>query len=192
MGYNPSRFSSCGSTCPVENVSWHEAAAFANAASAAAGLSRCYTCTGSGTSISCSAPSTVYTCTGYRLPAEAEWEGAARCGEDLLYAGGTTIDAVAWYTSNSGGRTHAVASKAANACGLYDMSGNVWEWTNDWYGAYASGATDPSGPASGSVRVVRGGSWLGGPQDARVAHRHDVAPGGRYNNLGVRLLRTAP
>ena len=193
MGYNPSSFATaCGSTCPVEQVTWHEAAAFANAVSAAAGLARCYTCTGSGTSVSCSAPSSVYSCTGYRLPTEAEWEGAARCGQDLLYAGSATIDAVAWYSSNSSGRTHAVASKGANACGLYDMSGNVYEWTNDWYGAYASGGvSDPSGPASGSIRVFRGGSWSGGPPSARVAFRYDFSPAYRDVFLGFRLVRTA-
>jgi formylglycine-generating enzyme required for sulfatase activity len=157
MGYNPSSFSSaCGSTCPVEQVTWHEAAAFANAVSAAADLARCYTCTGSGTSVSCSAPSSVYSCTGYRLPTEAEWEGAARCGQDLLYAGSATIDAVAWYSSNSSGRTHAVASKGSNACGLYDMSGNVYEWTNDWYGAYASGAVSSAAAVGAAARRPRG------------------------------------
>jgi formylglycine-generating enzyme required for sulfatase activity len=110
----------------------------------------------------------------------------------LLYAGSATIDAVAWYSSNSSGRTHAVASKGSNACGLYDMSGNVWEWVNDRYGAYASGAvSDPGGPASGSDRVFRGGSWYNFPQFARVALRYDSSPGTRGNNLGFRLLRTA-
>jgi formylglycine-generating enzyme required for sulfatase activity len=195
MGYSPSDFTYCGSTCPVETVSWHEAAHFANAVSAAAGLASCYTCSGSGTSVTCSAPSSVYSCTGYRLPTEAEWEGAARCGEDTRYAGSDTIEAVAWYNSNSGSRTWPVAGLAPNACGLYDMSGNVWEWTNDWYGSgvYGGGAaTDPTGPASGSYRVLRGGSWSNIPQYARVAIRSFDGPGYGRRDLGVRLLRTAP
>jgi formylglycine-generating enzyme required for sulfatase activity len=109
----------------------------------------------------------------------------------LLDAGSATIDAVAWYRSNSGGRSHAVASKGANACGLYDMSGNVYEWTNDWYGAYASGpVSDPSGPASVSECVYRGSGWRFDPHFARVAARSYDRPGDL--DRGFRLVRTAP
>jgi formylglycine-generating enzyme required for sulfatase activity len=194
MGYNPSFFVPC-STCPVEQVNWHQAAAFANAMSVASGLSVCYSCTGSGSSVTCSAPSSVYACAGYRLPTEAEWEGAARCGEDLLYAGSNTVGAVAWSASTSGSVTRVVAGLAPNACGLYDMSGNVFEWTNDWdsVAAYSGGAaTDPTGAASGSRRVARGGSWIYGPQYARVAFRSSNTTGHTSYNVGLRVARTLP
>ncbi len=195
MGYNPSVVPSCGASCPAEFVTWHESAAFANALSSAAGLPSCYSCTGSGSTVSCTGPSDPYACTGYRLPTEAEWEGAARCSEDLLYAGSDEIDDIAWHGGNSGSTPHAVGGLQANTCGLSDMSGNVWEWVNDWYtsGAYVGGvATDPSGTASGANRVLRGGGWSSDPQNTRVAVRVDDAPGGRLGNRGIRLARTAP
>ncbi len=195
MGYNPSTFSSCGSTCPVEYLKWHEAAAFANAVSSAAGLTQCYSCSGSGTSVTCAVAMDPYSCDGYRLPTEAEWEGAARCGEDLLFAGSNTAGDVAWYNSNSTSRTHPVSGKDPNACGLFDMSGNVWEWTQDWYSStyYTSSArTDPSGATTGADRVIRGGAYDGGAENARVASRSWITPGDRYNSLGLRLARTAP
>ena len=143
--------------------------------------------------MSCSAPADPYGCEGYRLPTEAEWEGAARCGEDLLYAGSVSADAVAWTAENSFEETHPVGLKAANACGLVDMSGNVWEWTNDVYGSYSDGLqVDPAGPLSGSYRVDRGGSWNHDAAYARVALRNGDSPGYRLHRLGVRLLRTAP
>ena len=195
MGSNPSYFPSCGSTCPVEDVSWHEAAAFTNAVSTSAGLTECYACSGSGTSASCSVAVAPYTCDGYRLPTEAEWEGAARCGEDLLYAGSNTVGDVGWYTENSDHMTHAVAGKDPNACGLYDMSGNVWEWTQDGYdsGYYTSaGRTDPTGVSSDRNWVSRGGSWDFGASYARVARRISLDPGDRDGYRGLRLTRTLP
>jgi formylglycine-generating enzyme required for sulfatase activity len=128
----------------------------------------------------------------YRLPTEAEWEYAARAGTIGSYAGG--LDAMAWYDENSGGRTHPVAKKQANAWGLYDMHGNVWEWTADWYASsYSSGAvTDPTAPSTGSYRVARGGSWDYVARSCRSAARSVISPGGRYSSLGFRLLRTNP
>jgi formylglycine-generating enzyme required for sulfatase activity len=195
MGTNPSYFSSCGSDCPVEQVSWHMSAAFANAVSDSEGLEQCYTCIGSEASTSCTISVDPYSCGGYRLPTEAEWEAAARCGEDTLYAGSTVIGDVAWYSGNSGSTPHTVATKASNACGLYDMSGNVWEWSQDWYSSsyYSSSpGTDPGGPTSGGNRVYRGGSWSSDPTYARVAVRGGSDPTFRYSDFGLRLARTSP
>ncbi len=195
MGTNPSYFSDCGSDCPVESVTWHMSAAFANAVSDSEGLEQCYTCTGSGSSTNCSIAVEPYSCTGYRLATEAEWEAAARCGDDTLYAGSTVIDDVAWYRGNSDDTTHTVATKAQNACGLYDMTGNVWEWTQDWYSSsyYSSSpGADPVGATSGDDRVFRGGSWLYRPAFARVAFRFRGTPDDRGNALGLRLVRTVP
>jgi formylglycine-generating enzyme required for sulfatase activity len=195
MGTNPSFFSGCGADCPVEQVSWHMSAAFANAVSDSEGLEQCYTCTGSGTSTNCTIAAEPYSCGGYRLPTEAEWEAAARCGEDTLYAGSTVIGDVALYRFNSGLTLHTVATKASNACGLYDMSGNLWEWTQDWYSSssYSSSpGTDPGGATSGDYRVGRGGGWGHFPTGARVANRNMYGPTDRFSDGGLRLLRTSP
>ena len=129
----------------------------------------------------------------YTLPTEAQWEYAARGGnknEGAKYAGSNMIDAVAWYTDNSGSSTHIVGSKRANALGIYDMSGNVWEWCKDWYASsYVSYDTNnPVGPSSGSGRVARGGSWDSTASGCRVAYRSYNSPGGRSNTLGFRVV----
>ena len=132
----------------------------------------------------------------FRLPTEAEWEYAARGGNkattQTLYSGSNTIGDVAWYDDNSSSSTHAFAGKSANALGLYDMSGNVWEWCNDWYGSYSSGAqTDPTGSSSGSSRVLRGGGWNYSANDCRVAKRHHVSVLNRRSySVGMRLALT--
>jgi formylglycine-generating enzyme required for sulfatase activity len=187
---NPSYFTACGTSCPVEQVSWYDVVQLANKLSAAEDLEPCYDI--SGTSVTW--PKGL-ACLGYRLPTEAEWEVAARGGGDAKYAGGNEPGAVGWFEGNSGSTTHPVGQKQANGYGLYDMSGNVWEWVWDWYDSSASAAgaaTDPMGPASGFRRVSRGGSWSGVPQIARVAYRGSSTPGGRSCDLGVRLVRTAP
>ena len=164
MGSNPSHFSSCGGDCPVEQVTWLDAIEFCNRLSDREGLSRCYRGV---------YPNITWdrNCTSYRLPTEAEWEYAARAGSTTAFASGSIIrelrcghdpnlDLMGWYCHNSGDRTHPVAQKQANAWGLFDMHGNVWEWVWDWYGNYpSSSVADPVGPSSGSTWVFRGGSW---------------------------------
>jgi formylglycine-generating enzyme required for sulfatase activity len=165
MGSNPSGFK--GPNRPVEQVSWNDAQEFIAKLNAKNDGYR------------------------YRLPTEAEWEYAARAGTTGAYAG--DLDAMGWYDKNSGGKTHLVATKTANAWGLYDMHGNVWEWVQDWYGDYSAVAvTDPVGPNTGSFRVYRGGSWSNWAQYCRSALRDFHSPDIRYNNLGFRLLRTSP
>lgn len=210
LGYNPSQ-KSCGSTCPAETVSWHEAAAYCNALSKAAGKTECYGCVGSGASVTCEEAAaysgqSVYQCPGYRLPTEAEWEYAYRAGTTTAYYNGgndglmcttsSTTDAnadkVGWYSANSSSTTHPVKGKLPNAWGLYDLPGNVWEWCHDWYqSSVGSGpATDPWGAAPGSVRVVRGGSWNYEAENLRAAARSSTSPTYRSHRLGLRCVRT--
>ena len=170
MGENPSWFSDCGRTCPVELVLWEEVQAFIAELNRREGVSV------------------------YRLPTEAEWEYAARGGRKsrgYIYAGSDTLNAVGWYDDNSGGQSRSVGQKGPNELGLYDMSGNVWEWVQDWYGDYPRGSvTDPRGPSSGPSRVIRGGSWNYGVRECRVAIRGMPVSGYRLGNLGFRLART--
>ena len=127
----------------------------------------------------------------FRMPTEAEWEFAARGGnksKGYTYSGSNTIGDVAWYNDNSSSKTHAVKTKAANELGIYDMSGNVFEWCSDWYGTYSGSAqTDPTGPTTGTGRVTRGGSWYGVATRCRCASRSYYAPSYRSHNVGFRL-----
>jgi formylglycine-generating enzyme required for sulfatase activity len=143
--------------------------------------------------------------TGMRLPTEAEWEYAYRAGTTTAFHGftgypnGTNNDSlvgsIAWWGNccggNSGGYTHPVGQKLSNGFGLHDMAGNVWEWVNDWYGSYSAGAqTDPTGPATGSSRVFRGGSWGDGTYFLRASFRTYDSPGFSNGNVGCRAARS--
>jgi formylglycine-generating enzyme required for sulfatase activity len=132
---------------------------------------------------------------GGRLATEAEWEYAARAGTDTIYICGddrSCLDSIAWYWNNSGETTHPVCQKTPNAWGLCDMTGNVWQWVNDWYNeSYypISPVNDPPGPATGSERVLRGGSWQYSPRFARPSVRFKFNPDYRLNYLGFRCTR---
>ena len=166
---------------PVVNVSWEDAVEYANWLSEREGLQKAIA-GGDGK------PYTIDLRAGYRLPTEAEWEYAARADGNTPYAGSKVIDEVAWYSDNSGGRTRSVGGKAPNALGLYDMSGNVWEWTWDWYGKYPPEAQiNPVGPGVGSYRVLRGGSWIINADDCRVSCRFINDPDDRYDGIGFRV-----
>ena len=170
MGSNPSDNKNCP-TCPVDKVSWHDIQEFLRKLNAHTGVN-------------------------YRLPTEAEWEYAARGGaksRGYQYSGSNNLSSVAWYKDNSEESTHRVGSKSANELGLYDMSGNVWEWCQDWYGDYSgSSATNPKGQYSGERRVLRGGSWYYSAVICRVAYRRHISPGYRSDDLGFRVARSSP
>lgn len=188
MGENPSQFKDDADweRRPAEQVSWLDAVKYCNSLSDKEGLSPCYVVQGEDVKWE------GLGCLGYRLPTEAEWEYAARADETTEYTDADRLGEVAWYSENSGGRTHPVGSKKANAWFLKDMSGNVWEWVWDWYAeSYReAGRQDPRGPADGSQRVVRGGSWGVVAELARVTDRLRYAPGHRDYDVGFRLARS--
>lgn len=185
MGSNPSYFT--GDDLSVEGISWYDAVDYCNKRSIKEGLTPCYS--GSGNSITCN-----WNANGYRLPTEAEWEFAARGGiksKDYTYSGSDNIANVASY-GEAEGQTHTVDTKAPNELGIYDMSGNVWEWCWDWYDAryyVASLNPDPKGAGAGSERVLRGGSWAMDGFVCRVADRHSNKPDYRGSIRGLRVFR---
>lgn len=172
MGNNPSYFTDCDDTCPVEQVSWNDVQAFIKKLNARTGRQ-------------------------YRLPSEAEWEYACRAGNQQEYCGSDTADSVSWNSVNSGrflfNRPHPVASKQANAFGLYDMSGNVWEWVEDNYHDNFNGAPeDGSAWMNGSMHVLRGGSWGSDPKFGRAAARSKFSANYSHFGYGFRLAQTLP
>ena len=186
---------------PVNYISWYDALVYCNKLSIKEGLTPCYAIDGKTQPSEWSAVPTEndstwdaatcdFTADGYRLPTEAEWEWAARGGESYTFAGSNDIKEVAWYINNTSG-TRDVKTKKANGYGLYDMSGNVWEWCWDWYGSISSDMP-ATGPASGSRRCQRGGSWYDISNFARVVNRYYYSPNGRnYNYAGFRVVRNA-
>ena len=165
MGSNPSYF--FGTNNPVERVSWHDCQTFIQKLNQLTGKN-------------------------FRLPTEAEWEYAARGGKmskGYKYAGSNTLGDVAWYSGNSSSWIHPVKKRQANELGLYDMSGNVYEWCQDWLGNYSGDAqANPTGAATGSRRVYRGGGWSGAASRCRVSYRDGYTPTNTYNHLGLRLV----
>jgi formylglycine-generating enzyme required for sulfatase activity len=158
MGFNRSHFQ--GAKLPVERISWEDCRAFVK-------------------KLNEKFPKSSVT---FRLPTEAEWEYACRAGTSTRYGFGddaTKLGEYAWFENNAGGKTHPVGQKKPNAWGLYDMCGNVWEWCGDWYEDqyYAqSPENNPTGPAEGSHRILRGGSWSDGPSSCRSAYRYGLPP----------------
>ncbi len=165
MGDNPSYFRNCDD-CPVANISWNDIEEFINKLNQKTGKN-------------------------YRLPTEAEWEYAARSGgKNEKYAGGNDIDSVACYSANAGGKIHPVGQKQPNGLGIYDMSGNVWEWVQDWYDEnyYKNSPKDnPNGANGSAYRVLRGGSCFAIPVNLRTAKRSRLEPADRSSDNGFRL-----
>ena len=208
MGVNPSYFGGNANN-PVEQVSWYNAIEYCNQRSINEGLTPCYSYSSYGTNpatwpsgwnsdynnhtnVSCN-----WTANGYRLPTEAEWQFAARGGNqthNYTYSGSNTIGDVAWYEgNNSPYGTKPVGTKTANELGLYDMSGNVWEWNWDIYGSYPSGSqTNPHGATSGSGRVRRGGGWNIDADDCTVSNRDYSGAADSDGGIGFRPCRVSP
>jgi len=184
FGENPSQIK--GPFLPVTDVSWFDALRFCNRLSEKEDLLNSYQITEEGVFWNKEA-------NGYRLLTEAEWEAFARGGEEHQFAGSPVSEEVAWTNENSAGKPQPAGAKKANALGLYDMSGNVWEWCWDWYDAtYYSRSSDrdPCGPSEGQMRVCRGGSYLAPVQNARVSIRGRFEPNIEWSGLGFRIART--
>jgi formylglycine-generating enzyme required for sulfatase activity len=211
LGYNPAQFVECGPDCPVEKVSWHQAAAYCNALSRSKRIAPCYTCQGSGAAITCDVVAElatggqIYSCAGFRLPTEAEWEYACRAGTSSAYYNGPAqscdgydgnASQIGWYSANSGMTLHLAMLKEPNAWGLYDMPGGVWEWVHDWYveDLGTAPAVDPVSVSAGTLgRMLRGGSVEVPAQVLRSGSRWNYAPPASQLRLhGFRCARSVP
>ena len=191
MGSAPPRYS--GGDMPVEAVSWYDAVQYCNRLSSKNGLNPCYSI--NGTDVTCD-----FTKNGFRLPTEAEWEYAARGGarsQGYQFSGGNEIDAVAWYSANSRGKLNPVGGKRPNELGLFDMTGNLWEWCWDWHGSYpAAPQGDPQGPPSGDGRIARGSSGQSvdglSVRNTSVCLRSARQPAAGLDWVGFRVAARAP
>ncbi|SFA71068.1 Formylglycine-generating enzyme, required for sulfatase activity, contains SUMF1/FGE domain [Flavobacterium swingsii] len=175
---------------PITNITWNEAIAYCNWLSKQDGYKPAYTVVGP--NIICD-----FTANGYRLPTEAEWEYAAKGGKkskNNIFSGSNISNDIAWQQNNSDKKPHAVGTKLANELGIYDMSGNVWEWCYDWYNKdyYKSeDGNNPTGPIRGEKKSVRGGSWDSKESYLRTSNRISTTPNRTYEFYGFRLARTA-
>lgn len=211
LGYNPSYRPECGGQCPVEDLNWHMAVAYCEALSAKEEVGNCYDCTGSQENVQCivkpeytGEAGSIYDCPGYRLPTDAEWEYAYRAGTSTsLYSGElgpsscTGEDSIAtdigWFNKTAQGQMHPVGSLQPNSWGLYDMGGNMQEWTHDFYQADlgTESVVDPVIELDTSGRgVIRGGSFAHAAEDMRGAHRKQQGIDNRGTSLGVRCVRS--
>ena len=170
---------------PMYYISWYEAIEFCNRMSKANGLTPCYS--GSGENIKCN-----FDASGYRLPTEAEWEYAARGGhlsKGYMYSGSDDVNSVAWQKNTGGDKIYPVGQKDPNELGLFDMSGNVYEWCWDFFEPFTdSSKADPVGAASGEKRVMKGGSWGVGAYNSRSGYRQEFDPAFRSHSVGMRLV----
>lgn len=170
MGGNPAHFNECRD-CPVEMITYFESMEFIQKINQLTGLN-------------------------FRLPTEAEWEYAASgggFGKRTKYSGSLKINEVAWFGTNSGKSTHPVGTKMPNAVGIYDMSGNVYEWTQDWMGKYRKDSqNDPKGPEKGRMKVIRGGCWYDTEEGCRIKSRVEMKPNEKNGCLGLRLVHDHP